>query len=192
MIAQTGATVKAVTLDVVAGFQTLSWLFAEGAQSFNYVWASSWGPSVCSIVSIPVPWDAVFRQKWGAFVQAFGARYANNPTVTGVKISGLNSYDEETSLPYSVNAPISYNGTSCTSYNDVAKWQAISYTRTLLESSWNQIAADFKSTFPNKTLVATLDMGGFAANRQQRRHLHSWSAQQPAQSGLDGAPGSYG
>ena len=161
MIAQAAAAGKTVTLNVVAGYLTPSWLFAEGAQGFNYVWAWNWGPSVCSIVTIPVPWDPTFLQKWGSFVQAFGARYANNPTVTGVKISGLNSYDEETSLPYSVNAPISYNGTNCASYNDVANWQAIGYTRTLLESSWNQIAADFKSAFPSKTLVATLDMGGF-------------------------------
>ena len=161
MIAQAAAVGKTVTLDVVAGYQAPTWLYAEGAQGFNYVWSYSWGASVCSIVTIPVPWDPIFQQKWNAFVQAFGARYANNPTVVGVKISGLNSYNEETSLPYGVNQAISNGSTNCTGYNDVANWQAIGYTRTLVESAWLQIAASFKSAFPNNKLVATMDMGGF-------------------------------
>jgi hypothetical protein len=105
--------------------------------------------------------DPVYLAKWTAFVQAFGARYANNPTVTGVKIAGVNSNDEETVLPYSVNAPISAGGANCTSYNDVANWRAAGYTRTRVESAWQQSAAAFKSAFPNQVLVATQQMGGF-------------------------------
>ena len=161
MIAQAAGAGKTVTLDVVAGYQTPSFVFAEGAQAFSYVWSYAWGPGVCSVVTIPVPWDPIYLQKWTAFVQAFGARYANDPKVTGVKISGVNSNDEETALPYSVNAPISSGGASCTSYNDVANWQAAGYTRTLIESAWQQSAAAFKSAFPNQVLVATLQMGGF-------------------------------
>src|SRR5216684_528660 len=78
MIAQAAAAGKTVTLDVVAGYSTPGWVFTEGAQGFSYVWSYSWGPNVCSLVTIPVPWDAAFLQKWTAFVQAFGVRYASN------------------------------------------------------------------------------------------------------------------
>lgn len=160
LIAQAAGANKAVTLNVVAGYQAPSWLFTEGAKGFNFIWYEFWGPAVCSVVTIPVPWDTVFLQKWTAFVQAFGARYNSNPTVTGVKISGINSVDEETSLPYNVNQQIT-GKTSCTTYDDVTDWQAAGYTRTLVESSWLQIAAAYQSAFPLKTLVATMDQGGF-------------------------------
>jgi hypothetical protein len=101
----------------------------------------------------------VFLAKWNALVQAMGARYNSNPTVVGVKISGVNSKDEETMLPYSVNESISKG--KCTGYDDVADWQAIGYTRLQLESAWEQIAANYKASFPSKALIATLDIGGF-------------------------------
>jgi hypothetical protein len=46
------------------------WVYADGAQAF---------PSDSG--NIPVPWDPVFLDKWTGFIQAFGARYANEATV---------------------------------------------------------------------------------------------------------------
>jgi hypothetical protein len=152
---------KTVTLHVVAGYQTPNWVFSEGAQGFYFVWGESWGPQICSVVVVPRPWDPIFLQKWTAFIRAFGARYNSNPTVAGVKISGLNSVDEETLLPYRVNAPITNGATSCTGYNDVVDWQVDGYTRLLIESAWQQIARAFQAAFPSKALVATMNMGGF-------------------------------
>ena len=40
------------------------------------------------IEPMPLPWDPVFQQKWGAFVQALGARYGNNPNVSYVTMGG--------------------------------------------------------------------------------------------------------
>src|SRR5438552_9134396 len=40
------------------------------------------------IEPMPLPWDSVFQQKWGAFVQALGARYGNNPNVAYVTMGG--------------------------------------------------------------------------------------------------------
>ncbi|HLW70488.1 MAG TPA: hypothetical protein VKS22_07680 [Candidatus Binataceae bacterium] len=161
VIAQVAAVSKTVTLNVVPGYQTPSWLFSEGAQGFNFVWDEPWGPKLCSIVTIPLPWDPVFLAKWNAFIQAMGARYNSNPTVVGVKISGVNSKDEETMLPYGVNESISSGKTKCTGYDDVTDWQAIGYTRLQVESAWRQIAANYAVSFPSKALVATMDVGGF-------------------------------
>ncbi|HLW70774.1 MAG TPA: beta-galactosidase [Candidatus Binataceae bacterium] len=161
MIAQAAGAGKSVTIDVVGGYLAPSWLFAQRAQAFSFVWSQPWGPKMCSVTKIPVPWDPVFIEKWTAFVEALGARYSANATVTGVKISGLNSVDEETSVPFGVNQAIHNGKTSCTGYNDVANWQAAGYTRLQVEAAWRQIAAAFQSAFPTKTLVATMDMGGF-------------------------------
>jgi hypothetical protein len=40
------------------------------------------------ISPMPLPWDPVFQQKWGAFVQALGARYGNNPNVAYITMGG--------------------------------------------------------------------------------------------------------
>jgi hypothetical protein len=161
VVGQVAAVGKKVTLDVVAGFETPAWIFSEGAQGFNFVWDVPWGPSECSIVTIPVPWSAIYLEKLEAMIQAMGAHYNSNPTVTGVKIAGINSTDEETTLPYLIRETISNGRTKCTGYDNVANWQAVGYTRLLVESAWEQIAGTYYAAFPNKALIAILNPGGF-------------------------------
>jgi len=162
LTSQAASAGKTVTLDVIPGWETPAWIYTEGAQRFNFIWADSgWGPTFCSVATIPAPWDAVYLAKWSAFVKAMGARYDSNPTVVGVKLLGVNSDDEETRLPYSVNARISNGKTSCVSYDDVTDWQAIGYTRLVVESAWEQIAAVYQVAFPDKALIAVLNVGGF-------------------------------
>ncbi|PYJ64373.1 MAG: hypothetical protein DME76_20305, partial [Verrucomicrobia bacterium] len=40
------------------------------------------------IEPMPLPWDPIFQQKWGAFVQALGARYGNAPNLVYVTMGG--------------------------------------------------------------------------------------------------------
>ncbi|HEY4281762.1 MAG TPA: hypothetical protein VGM62_01775, partial [Chthoniobacterales bacterium] len=40
------------------------------------------------IEPMPLPWDPIFQQKWGAFIQALAARYGNNPNVAYVTMGG--------------------------------------------------------------------------------------------------------
>src|SRR6266700_4198103 len=37
---------------------------------------------------MPLPWDPIFQQKWGAFIQALAARYGNNPNLAYVVMGG--------------------------------------------------------------------------------------------------------
>ena len=37
---------------------------------------------------MPLPWDPVFQQKWGAFIQALAARYGNAPNLAYVVMGG--------------------------------------------------------------------------------------------------------
>ncbi len=53
LIAQAASAGKVVTLRAMPGYSTPSWVYADGAQSFNFVWdQSSWGPAICSTTSI--------------------------------------------------------------------------------------------------------------------------------------------
>ena len=52
--------------------------------------ASATGVAITTaqIEPMPLPWDPVFQQKWGAFVQALAARYGNNPNVAYITMGG--------------------------------------------------------------------------------------------------------
>src|SRR6266487_422602 len=52
--------------------------------------ASATGVAITTakIEPMPLPWDPIFQQKWGAFIQAFAARYGNNPNLAYVVMGG--------------------------------------------------------------------------------------------------------
>jgi len=151
---------KKVSIGIGAGVQTPSWVYADGAQSFKFIWdQGGWGPPVCSIATIPVPWDPVFQTKWAGLISAFAAHYASNPAVTSIKLTGINSETLETALPLSNNKLITYKATSCHSYNDPANWQAAGYTRLKVENAWAEIEQDFHAGFPTTPLQAMMVSG---------------------------------
>src|SRR5437870_2624453 len=44
--------------------------------------------TTAQILPMPLPWDPIFQQKWGAFVQALGARYGNAANLVYVTMGG--------------------------------------------------------------------------------------------------------
>ncbi len=162
LITQAANAGKVVSIRIMPGYSTPTWVYAAGAQRFNFIWdQSGWGPSFCSTVSIPVPWDPVFLAKWSALVQAFGAHYSSNPAVVAVKITGVSTESEESNLPLYVNRPLTNGQTGCTSNNDVANWLAIGYTRTRAVNAWEQIAQMFQQAFPGMLMMDSMQPGGF-------------------------------
>jgi hypothetical protein len=152
VIGMAAANGKKVSISIEAGIFTPSWVYAQGAQSFQFVWDTSWGPAICSTVTIPLPWDPVFLNKWAGFVDAFGAKYDGNPYVSHVKLTGINGKTQETTLPHKVGENI--NNGQCTGFDDIADWQAAGYTRTKVETAFQEVAADFAAGFRHKEFAA--------------------------------------
>ena len=50
--------------------------------------------TTAQILPMPLPWDPIFQQKWGAFVQAFAARYGNDPNLAYVVMGGPGRNEE--------------------------------------------------------------------------------------------------
>ena len=44
--------------------------------------------TTAKIEPMPLPWDPIFQQKWGAFIQALAARYSNAPNLAYVVMGG--------------------------------------------------------------------------------------------------------
>ncbi|HLW69788.1 MAG TPA: beta-galactosidase [Candidatus Binataceae bacterium] len=162
ILRQAAAGGKKVSLVLGAGWLTPTWVYADGAQKFNFIWdQASWGPKLCSVATIPVPWDPVYLTKWAALVAAAGARYGNNPTIASIKITGINSKTQELFLPTAVKQPINGGKTSCVSDDDVADWQTAGYTPAKVESAFASVMEMFVRAFPENKLEAMLTRSGF-------------------------------
>lgn len=164
VMAQAQAASMHVSLAVMPGYQTPTWVYSDGAQQFQFLWdIASWGPKLCSVQSLPVPWDPIYLAKWNSMVAALGGRYGSNPTLASVKVTGVNSKTGEIFLPTDINLSISSGSVSCKSYNDLTNWQKAGYTRLKVESAWNDIMQMFVQAFPETKLEAMLVPEGFPA-----------------------------
>jgi len=162
VLEQAAASEKLVTIGVMAGYNIPSWVYTDGAKSFKFLWDKpTTTPAICSVQSIPVPWDPVFLAKWQAFVGALGARYSSNTTLVSVMLYGLNFHSVETSLPASNGQKLSSGTISCTGYNYPALWQTAGYTRTNVENALFTMQSDFQAAFPHTQLLAGLNPTGF-------------------------------
>lgn len=145
---------KKVNLGVLPGVFSPSWLYDEGAAQFQMLWtASGWGFPLCSMVPLPLPWDAVYQAKWLAFIAQLGVRYATNPAVAMVKIQGVNSSTPELFLPYTRPTGTGIDSTGCQEVDNVAAWLAAGYRPSLIVSAWKSFAKAYLANFPGKYLI---------------------------------------
>ena len=149
---------KKVALGVQAGTKTPGWVYAEGAKPFHTITTEAADGNFCQSQSVPIPWDPVFLRKWTAFVAAFGARYANDPHISEVKITGINTTTNETKMPHSPGETRSKKkgsraGIPCTFPNDDANWLAAGYTQAKVFGAWKRMATAFAVAFPKQALT---------------------------------------
>ncbi len=77
---------KKVSLSVVAGTTTPTWVYQAGATRFDFQKIHKRGE--VEGMTQPLPWDKVFLSKWGAFVAEFSKRYDNTSEVAYVTMGG--------------------------------------------------------------------------------------------------------
>ena len=158
---------KKLEITIPAGYTTPSWVYADGAQSYSWIWDQTFGQALCSVAKMPLPWDSVSESKWAALVAAFGARYDSNLNITNIKLSGPgNSQDPEFLLPHKGITGIgsgtrTCNGSpaqyQCCSYNNDQDWIAAGYTRTKLEGAVTWDMSQFDAAFPDKQFAVETD-----------------------------------
>lgn len=121
-----------ISLAVVNGLVAPDWLPAMGTQMFDYTFHKSQE-------SIPVPWDATFQSRWTQFIADFGARYANEDTISLVYVTNSSSNGFEMQLPRSPT--------------DTINWMNIGYTDALYADSWKVAMDAFAQALPNHALA---------------------------------------
>jgi hypothetical protein len=152
---------KAVSLSVTAGVRTPHWVYDTGALRFTFAWDRPWGFPPCSAQSIPIPWDNTYLSRWKALVRDLGHRYANNPSLIAIKLTGINGATQETQLPHSGGAQMVHGPLTCLNSDSISAWQTSGYTRARVDAAWGEIADAFANAFPNQQLVLMIGPGAF-------------------------------
>lgn len=152
---------KKVSLSVTAGVRTPHWVYAAGAAPFTFAWDKTWGFSLCSRQSIPVPWNTIYLSKWKAFVRGLGHRYAASPAVICIKLTGVNGPTQETQLPHSGGAQVPHGRVICPGADSISDWVAAGYTRSKVDRAWLGIADTFAQSFPNQRLALMISPRAF-------------------------------
>jgi hypothetical protein len=161
-IAAANSTSKSVSISLVAGIYSPSWVYAAGASSFSTIVDQKYTQAFCQPAQVPIPWDPVFLQKWTALIQAVGQHYANTPALGRMHITGINFHNEETSLPAQQGGTVvGLNGQVCQTNNDVQEWMSVGYTAVLVKNAFSQIADAFSASFPKIKIAPMVHGGGF-------------------------------
>ena len=155
-VALVSAAHKKVSLAVVPGSNAPAWVYQAGAKPFNTVVEPLFAADLCAPLKLPIPWDATYLSIWTEFVRAFGARYAHNPAVSFIKVTGVSYRTDETSLPFGTYARLPPDrtvvsprtGLRCLIPDDLQQWQADGYTWAKVDGAFEQIVSAYESAFP--------------------------------------------
>jgi hypothetical protein len=133
---------KKVILVVLPGAFTPHWAL-RGVQSAQFV--VDYGFDQGATVTLPMPWDATYLDRWFEFVHVLGQRYDSNPAVVNVPATGPTSISEEMSLP---NDPAA-----------LANWKQLGYTLKKYENAWQQTLVAYVQAFPTTQISLTFYPG---------------------------------
>lgn len=123
---------KKVGMLITAGVTTPSWVYDAGAQKFSVS-----GPRrrvESAEMTQPLPWDPVFKEKWGAVIREMGARYDGNPTVAYVVMAGTGRRAESffASTPEDIASFARVGGLA--SWQPAVKWVIDQYAKAFQET----------------------------------------------------------
>ena len=124
---------KWVELVLIPGFGTPPWAL-QGVQTATF--NVKYGPGKGEQLSLPLPWDQTYLNRWFAFLKAVSARYQNRPSFIKIAADGPTSVTAEMSLP---------NESA-----DLCTWINVGYTSERLIGAWQQVFANYAQIFPRQ------------------------------------------
>jgi hypothetical protein len=74
---------KQIEIIIPAGKHSPEWVYTAGAEKFNFHGEKN------KLYSMPIPWDPVLREKFGAMLKKVGERYDSSPYLSLVTMTGF-------------------------------------------------------------------------------------------------------
>ena len=124
---------KWVQLCIYPGFFAPAWAL-EGVKSEKF--PVLYGPDRGKVLSLPMPWDMVYLNRWFAFLKQLSNRYGESPAFRIIAADGPTSVSEEMTLPNLLR--------------NLKKWQKHSYTPSKYIGTWKKVFAVYAADFPNQ------------------------------------------
>lgn len=124
---------KWVELVLIPGFGTPAWAL-QGVQTATF--GVKYGPGRGEQLSLPLPWDQIYLNRWFAFLKAVSVRYQSRPSFVKVAADGPTSVTAEMSLP--------------NEDTDLCTWVKVGYTSDRLIGAWKQVFANYVQIFPRQ------------------------------------------
>ncbi len=154
LIAKAKAAGKKAMLRVTAGAYTPGWVYAAGAQKVTATDQNSYHSTYGQQMTMPVPWDNVYLQKWTEFIKAFGERYRNDSSVVAIQMTGPSDAAEM----YLGGAGVDNNKTL---------WSSYGWSPDKLVNAWKETIDAYAAAFPGKQLIIDISNPVTFDNPQQ-------------------------
>lgn len=152
---------KKVSLSIEAGIYTPAWVYALGARPYSYVLDESTGDRMCSRVQMPIPWDPVYLDAFKQLIRAASQRFNRSSILSHVKITGMNSSGQATSLPHSAIRQLTNGQKTCATIDEISAWASVGYSRQRILLTYRDLIDTFEQNFSSHRLAAILDVQGF-------------------------------
>jgi len=126
---------KWVHLEILPGFFAPAWAL-QGVRSEQF--AIQYGPGKGTVLSLPMPWNEAYLNRWFAFLKQLGARYGKSPAFAMIAAAGPTSVSVAMTLPHPPE--------------DLKKWQDDFYTARKYIEAWQKVFQVYATYFPNQAV----------------------------------------
>jgi hypothetical protein len=120
------------------GVATPSYVFQEGAQSFETRVTNPHRPSFGQAVRVPIPWDPIYEHNFSRLIEQLGKRYASDPLCVSVVLTCANFMSKEMHLPKSPE--------------DRAQWKARGDYEAKLLEVYKKYTDEWARAFPKQSI----------------------------------------
>jgi hypothetical protein len=120
------------------GADTPSFVYAQGAQSFETRVPNRNRPDFGQVVVVPVPWDPVYERDFSKIIAQLGERYAGDPLCVSVVLTCANFLSAEMHLPKNPQ--------------DLAKWKALGNYEERLLAVYQRYTNEWGKAFPRQEI----------------------------------------
>lgn len=125
-------------LGIKPGASTPSFVYTEGAQSFETRVMNPHRPTFGEAIVIPVPWDPIYQRNFSRVIAQLGERYASDPLCVSVALTCANALSAEMHLPKT--------------RDDLAKWRALGNYEEKLLNVYKKYTDEWAKAFPRQEI----------------------------------------
>ena len=125
-------------LGVKPGASTPSFVYADGAQSFETRVMNPYRATFGEAIVVPLPWDPIYQRNFSRVIAQLGERYASDPLCVSVALTCANALSAEMHLPKT--------------REDLAKWKALGNYEEKLLDVYKKYTDEWAKAFPKQEI----------------------------------------